>query len=226
MSMSLLQRIKSKFVSLVYADHNQGATIQKALGSCLRSLDENSVGLNVGAGGTKLDPRIKNLDLRPGEHIDYVCDASAIPVPDDTFDLVISQETLEHVADPWKVMAEMHRVLKPGGKIYCQLPFVIGYHPGPTDFWRFSKEGIQQLVEQSGFKTEEIGIAVGASTGFYRICVEYFSVLASVVLPPFYKFFKGVFALVFYPIKWLDGLMNLSPERDRIPGGYYVIARK
>ena len=156
--MSLLKRIKNQFVSLVYANHNQGAAIQRALGSCIDGMGPSGVGLNVGAGGTKLDPRIKNLDLAPGEHIDYVCDATAIPVPDDSFDLIVSQETLEHVADPWKVMAEMHRVLKPGGKIYCQLPFVIGYHPGPTDFWRFSKEGIQQLVEQSGFKTEEIGI--------------------------------------------------------------------
>ena len=113
--MSFLGKWKSRFVSLVYADHNQGATIQKALGSCISELHENSVGLNVGAGGTRLDPRIKNLDIRAGEHIDYVCDATAIPVGDDTFDLIISQETLEHVADPWKVMAEMHRVLKPGG---------------------------------------------------------------------------------------------------------------
>ena len=69
-------------------------------------------------------------------------------------------------------------------------------------------------------------MVTGVQTCALPICVEYFSVLSSVVVPPLYKGFKGLYAVLFYPIKWLDGLMNLSPERDRIPGGYYVIARK
>ena len=63
--------------------------------------------------------------------------------------------------------------MKPGGKIYFQVPFVIGYHPGPTDFLRFTKEGVYELVTKAGFKISEIGITVGGATGFYRIAVEF-----------------------------------------------------
>ncbi len=36
----------------------------------------------------------------------------------------------------------------PDGTLYVQLPLVIGHHPGPTDFWRFTREGIVHVVER------------------------------------------------------------------------------
>lgn len=218
--------IRFAFVKLVYGDHNRSAAVKKALKKCMSRLGQNELALNVGAGTTNYDKRIKNLDLFEGEHIDFVGTAEDMPMDDGTFGLVITQEVLEHVQDPFQAMNEIHRVLKPGGTLYCQLPFIIGYHPGPTDFWRFTKEGIKELVEKSGFVVEEQGITVGSSSGFYRIAVEYFAVLFSVILPFLYTAFKALFAVVLYPIKLLDYVMQFSKQADRIPGGYYVIAKK
>ncbi len=218
--------IRFAFVKLVYGDHNRSSAVKKAIKKCLSRLGDNEIALNVGAGTTNYDKRIKNLDIFEGEHIDYVGSAEAMPMADGTFGLVLTQEVLEHVQDPFQAMNEIYRVLKPGGTLYCQLPFIIGYHPGPTDFWRFTKEGIKELVEKSGFVIEEQGITVGSSTGFYRIAVEYFSVLLSVPLPFLYTAFKALFAIALYPIKWLDYIMQFSKQADRIPGGYYVIAKK
>ena len=144
----------------------------------------------------------------------------------DRFNLVVTQECLEHVADPFKAVEEIHRVLKKDGKLFIQLPFIIGYHPGPTDFWRFTKEGIRELVERAGFKVQEIGITVGPSSGFYRIAVEYFAVLFSLPLSKLYVPFKALLAVLFYPMKWLDPLLNRSSQVDRVPGGYFIIAVK
>lgn len=219
-------RLRLRFVQLVYADHNRRASVRAAIRGLLAELPADGVGLNIGAGTTSIDPRVRNLDIVPGPNIDYVGSAEAIPLPDDSVDLVISQETLEHVADPVRAMREIHRVLKPGGALYLQVPFVIGYHPGPTDFWRFTRQGIVQLAESSGLVGSSVGTAVGSSTGFYRIAVEYFAVLLSVPLRPLYMPLKAFFAVVLYPIKWLDVVTDRSPQNDRVAGGYFVVVRK
>lgn len=218
--------LRSRFVNAVYATHNSSPAIKSAVTRCLARLNGQDTGLNVGAGSTRLHPKVLNLDLAPGPNIDCCASVEAIPFPDARFSLVLSQETLEHVRDPFRAVNEVYRVLKAGGTFYCQVPFIIGYHPGPTDFWRFSREGIRELVERAGFICEEIGVAVGPATGFYRILVEFFAVAASRAWKPLYIPIKGAAALFFYPVKWLDMLLLKSTQVDRIPGGYYVIARK
>jgi len=55
-------------------------------------------------------------------------DGRAIPFPDASFDVVFSSNVLEHVADLPSLLAEMRRVLKPGGR---------GIHAMPTTTWRW-----------------------------------------------------------------------------------------
>lgn len=213
-------------VKYVYGDHNSSKSVVGAINSLIRELPDNGIGLNAGSGMTSLDVRIKNLELEAAPNIDYVGSVEAIPEVDNTFDLVISQEVLEHVQNPSLAMTEIKRVLKIGGKCYIQLPFTIGYHPCPNDYWRFTKQGLISLIESSGLEVIEVGESVGSATGFYRIGVEFFSILLSVVIPKGYKIFKGVFSLLLYPIKWLDPLLRFSKEGERISGGYYVICKK
>lgn len=219
-------RLRERFVGRIYATHNRSATVEKALASVLARLSNGERGLNVGAGKTRLHPRLVNLDVSPGPNVDCCASAEAIPFADSSFAIVVSQETLEHVQDPWLAVREIHRVLKVGGTFYCQVPFVIGYHPGPTDFWRFTKEGIRELVERAGFVCSDIGIAVGPATGFYRIAVEFVAVAASGIWSGLYYPAKGAGAFLFYPLKWLEPLLLRVAQADRIAGGYYVIARK
>ncbi|MBX2997200.1 MAG: class I SAM-dependent methyltransferase [Caldilineaceae bacterium] len=222
----LLTQVRSSFVGLVYADHNRSKTVRKALKTVLEAIPPDGNGLNIGAGRTDLHPRMKNLDIVNAPNIDYVAPVEAMPLDDASIDVIVSQETLEHVSDPFTAMREIHRVLRPGGLLYLQLPFTIGYHPGPTDYWRFTREGIVRLLETVDLECIDQGITVGSATGFYRICVEFCAIMISVLWSKLYIPSKGFFSLIFYPIKLLDFLTAFSSQNDRIAGGYFVIARK
>lgn len=219
-------QLRSAFVGQVYADHHRSKTVKQAIATVLADLPRDGIALNVGAGGTRLAPQVRNLDIHPGPNVDYVACAEALPFPDNSVDLVITQETLEHVADPFQAAREIGRVLKTGGTLYLQVPFIIGYHPGPTDFWRFTRQGIERLVEVAGLRTVELSPTVGSSTGFYRITVEYFAILFSLPARSLYLPLKAFFAAVLYPVKLLDAATRHSPQADRLAGGYCIIARK
>jgi hypothetical protein len=106
------------------------------------------------------------------------------------------------------------------------VPFIIGYHPGPTDFIRFTREGIVEFLESSGFSVKKVDISVGGATGYYRISVEFFAILISGPVKILYIPFKALFSLILYPLKFLDFWFNISNQRDRIPGGYFAVAIK
>ena len=217
---------RQRFVHSVYATHNESPQIKQALQKCLSRLQQNEIGLNIGAGYTKLHPAMFNIDLIADSFINCQAKAEHLPFANASFSLIATQETLEHVQDPHLAVAEMYRVLRDGGTLYCQLPFIIGYHPGPTDYWRFSKEGIRELIEKAGFQCDEVAIAVGGGTGFYRIAVEFTATVFSRFFSPLYRPIKGGMALILFPLKWLDPLLSSGDQADRIAGGYYVIAKK
>jgi SAM-dependent methyltransferase len=222
----MIDKLKYLFVKKIYADHNDTNAVKGALHELLARLTANSIGLNIGAGRTKIDDRIKNLEIEPGEGIDYVGSVEAIPCANDYFDLVITQEVLEHVADPFTAIKEIHRVLKKGGYAYVQLPFVIGYHPCPQDYWRFTHEGLVELAKAADLEIVKMDVAVGPAVGFYRILVEFFAIIFSVFYWRLYRPAKFLFAILCYPVKFLDPLLRKSREAKRISGGYFIICRK
>lgn len=89
-----------------------------------------------------------------GNH--YVCDLAAIPVEDDRFDVVLFSQVLEHIVEPRAVLAELHRVLKPGGLIFASAPLFYEEHEQPYDFYRYTQFGLGRLFEEAGFQELEI----------------------------------------------------------------------
>ena len=74
----------------------------------------------------------------------------ALPYTDGRFDLVISDQVLEHVqCPPIDAVAEMMRVLRPGGLLLVTTCFVNPWHPSPSDYWRFTQEGLALLVSDT-----------------------------------------------------------------------------
>ena len=67
--------------------------------------------------------------------IDYVSDIKSIPVPDESFDVVLCTEVLEHVPEPLEAIREMFRIVKSGGRVFLSAPLGSGLHQEPYHFY-------------------------------------------------------------------------------------------
>ena len=74
--------------------------------------------------------------------------------PDATVDLVTSFQVLEHVPDVRLYLDEAARILAPGGSLLLSTHGVWPYHPHPTDFWRWTQDGLRQVITQAGFEID------------------------------------------------------------------------
>lgn len=98
------------------------------------------------------DCQITFTDLVPAPGVVQVDVEKVFPFPDCTFDTVISFHLMEHVYDFWKMPSEIHRVLKPGGRVIVSVPFIHEYHADPTDYWRMSSDAVVKLFQSAGLK--------------------------------------------------------------------------
>ena len=77
-----------------------------------------------------------------------------VPVADESVDVVLSTQVLEHVADPGRYLSECRRVLRPGGRLLLSTHGFMVYHPDPDDFWRWTSAGLRRAVTQAGLEVE------------------------------------------------------------------------
>jgi SAM-dependent methyltransferase len=93
------------------------------------------------------DPRARVVafDIYASPLTQFIADAHQIPLASGTVDAVIVQAVLEHVLHPDQVVAEIRRVLREGGLVYAETPFLQQVHAGPYDFTRFTSSGHRYL---------------------------------------------------------------------------------
>ena len=76
------------------------------------------------------------------------------PVENDTYDIIVSGQVLEHVEKIWLWMQELKRIVKKNGNIITINPISWPYHEAPIDCWRAYPKGIQALADESGLGVE------------------------------------------------------------------------
>ncbi len=86
---------------------------------------------------------------------DVYYDGGRFPFEDARFDCVVASQVFEHVFNPEGFLAEIHRVLRPGGKLLLSVPFVWDEHEQPYDFARYSSFGLKHLLQEAGFDVLE-----------------------------------------------------------------------
>ncbi len=118
--------------------------------------------LDLGCGNSPYRPLLTNVlhyvpyDLTTtASRPDVVGVAQNLPFHSCSFDSVLCTQVLEHVPDPWYMLKEVHRVLRPGGKLLLSAPQAWRLHEEPFDFYRYTKYGLHYLVQEAGLQMIE-----------------------------------------------------------------------
>ena len=109
--------------------------------------------------------------LRHGGYgqIYYHCDIASVPVADGEFDAILCTEVLEHVAQPIKVVQEMARILKPGGRLILTAPLGSGIHQEPYHYYGgYTPYWYHEFLGAAGFSR----ITVEANAGSFRFFAQ------------------------------------------------------
>lgn len=88
--------------------------------------------------------------------VDVICEATNIPLESNTFETIFSTQTIEHVFEHDKMIAESYRLLKNDGIIILSGPMYWPHHEVPYDFFRFTKYGLEEVLKKNGFSVLEI----------------------------------------------------------------------
>ncbi len=164
----------------------------------LAGLDADALVVNVGCATVRrfeaeCPGRYLATDLRVLPTVDFSSDATRLPLADNSVDTLITLEMLEHVPDPGAVVAELGRVLKPGGTLLLSVPSAVPRHD-THDFWRFTAQGIAALCDPV-FAHGKVTVYGGTFETLGYLAAYYVSLLLHVLKFPgktFRQFFPTV----------------------------------
>lgn len=189
-----------------------------------KELPAGQVIINVGSGTKILRQDVVNIDFANFEGVKIVASAENLPWSDGEVDAVVCDNLLEHVKAPALVVAEIERVLKPGGLVYVGVPFIISYHSSPGDFQRWTSEGLRELMKN--FEEQELKIACGPTSALATILGEWLALFCSFNISFLYNIFLIFFTILLTPLKWLDYILSHYRSAQNIAYGFYFIGRK
>lgn len=205
------------------------SAIEDAVARFAASLAPGARVLDAGAGEGQYKRffsrvRYTGVDLGIGDQawnyreLDTVADLGALPFADGTFDACVNIVTLEHVRDPGRVLCELGRTLRKGGRLLLVAPHEWEEHQQPHDYYRYTRFGLRHLLEQAGFRQIEVQ-PVG---GFFRL-------LGRRLLNAL-QFFPGpaavVWLLFFAPAGMVVPLLDPLDRRRHFTLGFISTAQK
>jgi SAM-dependent methyltransferase len=178
---------------------------------------------DFGSGTSQYSEHIVCVDGMNYPNVQVVCDLARTPFKDASLDGILSVAVLEHVVNPEAHVAEMLRVLKPGGSVMCFVPFIQGYHASPNDFQRYTESGLRQLF--GAFEVEAISVGSGPTSALVWILQEWLAMALSFGSRKLYRLLTPLMWIL-SPLKYLDVLLVHHPEARVIASGLVIVARK
>ena len=170
-----------------------------------------------------ISPRIAKYigcDLEGNSLADVEYSADGIlPIAEGSVDLVLSTQVLEHVADPHAYLTEACRILKTGGKLLISTHGVWRYHPDPTDYWRWTCDGLRKQIQAAGFEIKSVEGIMGPMATSVQLFQDAFMRR----LP---RWMRKVFCLAMQLAMQFADYITSDEVRDRDACVFAVVAEK
>ena len=163
-----------------------------------------------------------DTDVAFGPRTKIICDGHSLPFANQSFDGVIVQAVLEHVVDPYKCVSEIQRVLRCGGIVYAETPFMQQVHGGPYDFTRFTHSGHRRLFRQ--FESLASGACCGPGMAL-AWSLQYFA-LSFFASRPARGAVTAASRLLLFWLKYCDYYLTRKPQALDAASGFYFLGRK
>lgn len=93
---------------------------------------------------------VLTADIDEKSNADYIVDIlenNVEKIPDESFDIIVCTEVIEHTLNPFLAIDEIQRMLKKGGYLFMSTPFNFRIHGPLPDCWRFTEHGIRALLK-------------------------------------------------------------------------------
>ncbi|HEY1096357.1 MAG TPA: methyltransferase domain-containing protein [Alphaproteobacteria bacterium] len=155
-------------------------------------------------------PDVEKRDIDLGQ------DGGLKSVQDKTMDILLSSQVLEHVTDVGLYLSECRRVLKDDGLMFLSTHGYWMYHPNPTDYWRWTRDGLLKTLRDNGFEIREcVGVMGLAASG-----LQLFQDGVVYKIP---KCLRGIFH---YVIAGLQKIVDGKPKNHLDACVYVVVAMR
>jgi SAM-dependent methyltransferase len=190
----------------------------------LKTFDANNdLVADFGCGPIVYAPDVLCVDGANYPNVHLVADLERLPIRGDSLSGVISFGVLEHVPNPQSHVAEIRRVLKPGGRVLCFIPFIQGFHASPYDYQRYTAPGMRELFRD--FEVLDVRVASGPTSGMLWVLQEWLALLFSFGSMRLYRLLAPLMWLL-SPLKYLDILLSRHPAAGVICSGFVFEGRK
>jgi len=160
-------------------------------------------------------------------------DAQALPVADNSVETVLLLDVLEHLPQPKVCLQEIARVLKPGGKLILQVPFLYPLHDTPLDFQRWTHYGLQQIATQVGlYEQKQWTFGQPLETAALLGNIALSKIVLNWLKQKNFLFLLGIiFGIFLLPTMLLINVLAymltlVSPADDMMPYSYCLILEK
>ncbi len=129
------------------------------------------------------------VDVQENTKADIHLNSSgSIPLGNETCDIVLSTQVLEHVHSIEKYLGEVYRILTPDGFFFLSTHGFWQYHPEPVDLWRWTKEGLQKDIKENHFNIIEAVTIMGLTASGLQLFQDGFCrKLPKFLVKPFYR---------------------------------------
>jgi len=217
--MGTLYQLAIDWISPIYTGH-RNRSIKAYLSSF--NLKREFVA-DLGSGPLRQSDDVLCCDGVNYENVDLVTDLEQLPIAGNSCDGIMSIAVLEHVTDPRAHVAEMVRVLKPGGRVLCFIPFVQGFHASPYDYQRYTCSGMRHLFRD--FEVISVVPADGPTSALIWTLQEWLAMVLSLGIRPVYKVIYPL-TYILSPLKLLDVVLRHHPMALNITSSIVIEARK